>query len=121
MLCPPPANRPENDRNVDEREDSKEGAEQGAPVWFFDERPQQEVGNVEKPEHKRRGKPCIPRPVNSPCRLGPNRPRDQYDGGERKANFRRRNAQRIPFLVTPPNVEQVRHKTYEKRRHSRPR
>src|SRR5580658_8706163 len=69
MLRPPPANRPEDNRHVDKCKNAKESAQKRSSVRLLNQRAQQQVGNVEKPEHKRGREPGIPSPVNSPRRL----------------------------------------------------
>src|SRR5271156_1199448 len=73
MLGAPPANRSEDNRDIDEREYTEEGAQKRPAIGFLDQRSQKQVGDVEKPKHKCGSEPRIPGPVDSPRWLGPNR------------------------------------------------
>src|SRR5271155_2487665 len=113
MLRPPPANRAKNDRHINESKDPEKRAQKRPPVRLFNYSTQEQVRNVKKPKDKSGSKPRVPRPINSPRRLGPNGPGDKHNGKARQTHFCTSYAKRIPLFFAAPDVHEVCHEADE--------
>src|SRR6516164_7428133 len=65
MLCAPPANGKEDERNVEESENAEQRAQKSAPVGLLDEGAEKQIGNIEQPQDESRGKARVPGPPDT--------------------------------------------------------
>src|SRR6266702_1555133 len=108
MLVAPPANRKIHQRHVEEGKDSKERAKQRTLVRLLQHRAQEQVGNIEQTKNERKSQAGAPSPPNSPHRMRPDRPSDEYHGDEGKPHFRCRHSEPVPFRLPLEDVHQIR-------------
>src|SRR5258708_24671595 len=80
MLGPPPTDRSEYERYINECENSKQRAKQCAAVGLFDQCAQEQVRNVEQPQNEGGSKSCIPGPPDAPHGMRPDGAGDQKIG-----------------------------------------
>src|SRR6185295_17588340 len=116
MLRAPPTDRSINKRHIQKREYSEQRAQQRAAFRLLNQRSQQQISDVQQPQHKSRSQPRVPRPPDPPRRMRPDRPGHQIHGAEHQANLGRRNRQRITLRAAPKHIRDVRAKTNEERR-----
>src|SRR3974390_792920 len=121
VLCAPPANRKKDERNVEKSENAEQGAEEGAAIGLFNQRTEQQVGNIEEPEDEGGGEPGVPGPPDAPDRMGPDGAGNEYDGDTREAHFRAGDAKPIVLLIALPDVQEVCHEADEKDHFTGPR
>src|SRR5258708_36104440 len=120
MLGPPPPNGAVNKRNVNESEYSKKRAKQCAAVGLFDQRAQEQVGNVEQPQNEGGSKPRIPGPPDAPHGMRPDGAGDQHDRCEGKADFGGGNSEPIPARLAAKDAMQIGDEADEKRNEGGP-
>src|SRR6266478_1728794 len=115
MLRPPPPDRPINQRNVQKNEYAVKRTDQRTPVRVIDHRPQNQIGNIEQPQHQRGRQARVPCPIHAPRRLRPNRPGKQHHRAKRQANLRGGYSQPIPLRFALEQESEIAHKAHHKR------
>src|SRR6266852_736476 len=108
MLVAPPANRKIDEGNIKEGKNTEQRAEERPLVRLFEHRAQEQVGNIEQTKNERKSQAGAPSPPNSPHRMRPDRPGDEYHGDKGKPRFRCRHSEPVPFRLPLEDVHQIR-------------